>query len=158
MIIHDNAVAIYFGNAQDKLFPAEYLQLPAQNVTNLFSVNTFAHLQASMQLKSLYFLHQVHGINGFRITKNSRLLPFAQEGDFLLTNVPSIGLGIMTGDCLPIIFYDQEHHAIAIAHAGWKGSVQSIATIVLECMQKEFATNFNLYKNIFWALCAAVLL
>lgn len=153
IIHHDLSLGIYFGNVQDKLFPADYLLYPSLSISNLLSIAQFSHLQTSMQLQSLQFLHQVHGVDGYIITGNTTMFPFAQEGDFLITNVPFVGLGIMTADCLPIVYYDIEHHAIAVAHAGWRGSVKNIAPIVLQRMQKAFDINPKQIK-IFFGPCA----
>lgn len=153
MIVHSPSLSIYFGNGHDKIFPAEYLLYPSCNISNLLSIVPYAHLQSSMQLQSLHFLHQVHGINGYAVTENTTTAPFAQDGDFLITNKSYVGLGIMTADCLPIVYYDEQHHAIAIAHAGWRGSVNSIAPIVLQNMQKQYGTDLKCIK-IFFGPCA----
>lgn len=63
---------------------------------------------------------------------------FSQNGDFMITNLSAIGLGILTADCLPIIMVDTKNHAIGIAHAGWRGSVQKIGPLMLQALQNNF--------------------
>ena len=96
-----------------------------------------------MSLEQLVFLNQTHSIQGKVITKEdaSTALPsFVNEGDYIITKVPRMGLGISTADCLPLIIYDPKNHAVAIAHAGWKGTVAGIGPVVLSRMKNLFST------------------
>jgi polyphenol oxidase len=47
-------------------------------------------------------------------------------GDGLVTDTPTILLGIQTADCLPIILVDTKKRAVGIFHAGWRGTVKRI--------------------------------
>lgn len=60
--------------------------------------------------------------------------------DALATNEPGIPLMLFFADCVPVLFYDPIQHAVAIAHAGWKGTVARIAAKTLVRMQDEFGT------------------
>lgn len=140
MLLHNSPLfRIYFGNAQDKIF---LNNLPQSNILN---TQPFSKLNKLMQVKRAIFLRQVHGSSGLVVTHDnvSALAPFAVDGDFLITNEPLVGLGVLAGDCLPIIFYDNHKKIVAIAHAGWKGSVQGIATKTIQCMQETFGTNLE---------------
>jgi YfiH family protein len=107
-------------------------------------------------LISLIILDQVHGNDGRVITQNNIRLPFKSEsGDYLITNQRNIGLGVLTADCLPIIFVDNATNAVGIAHAGWRGSVKNIALITLERMQQEYGTQIA-DISIFFGPCAKV--
>ncbi|MHB0876860.1 MAG: peptidoglycan editing factor PgeF [Anaerolineae bacterium] len=55
--------------------------------------------------------------------------PTAQppEADALATRTPGVYLRIGLGDCLPIILADASVPAVAIAHAGWRGTVARVA-------------------------------
>lgn len=50
-------------------------------------------------------------------------------------------LAISTADCIPVLIYDQEHHAAAAIHAGWKGTVQRIVEKTIAMMQQTYGTN-----------------
>lgn len=77
-----------------------------------------------------------------RANKVQRGIRFlSQEGDFIITNCANIGIGVLTADCLPIIMVDKKHHAIGIAHAGWRGSVQKIGPLMLHALQNNFNAN-----------------
>jgi YfiH family protein len=43
-------------------------------------------------------------------------------------------------DCVPILLYDPEHHAIGIAHAGWRGTVAQVLTNTVNAMTETFGT------------------
>lgn len=48
------------------------------------------------------------------------------RADIILTDNPDVTLFMRYADCTPLIFYDPENHAIALAHAGWRGTVQGV--------------------------------
>lgn len=99
-------------------------------------------MQEKLRLSHLVLLDQVHGISGKMITENNKdMQPKSQEGDFLITDVPHVGLGVLTADCVPIIFHDQRNNAVGMAHAGWRGAVQKIAAEVIYSMQKNYGTH-----------------
>lgn len=54
--------------------------------------------------------------------------------DALVTNLPGVCIGVNTADCVPIALADLEHNVIAIAHAGWRGTVNRIAEAVVKVM------------------------
>ncbi len=61
----------------------------------------------------------------------------AIEGvDALVTNLPGVCMGVNTADCVPIALADPTIGIIAIAHAGWRGTVGCIAKKTVEVMCK----------------------
>jgi YfiH family protein len=55
----------------------------------------------------------------------------------MVTDRPGLLLGIVTGDCAPVLFADAEAGVIGAAHAGWRGAVAGVieATIAsMECL------------------------
>ena len=100
---------------------------------------------AAYNLTSLWYLEQEHTAEGVILFGD--IPPGVQVlndiGDYLITNVANAGIGVTTADCLPIIFYDPEHRALAVAHAGWKGSVQGITPITLRQMQQRFGSSLD---------------
>jgi len=63
------------------------------------------------------------------------------ETDALVTNDPTIALGVIVADCVPLLLYDPVQHAIGVVHAGWRGTVSGIATRTVETMRASFGTN-----------------
>lgn len=60
--------------------------------------------------------------------------------DALTTRTPRILLGVKTADCVPVLLADASGGACAAIHAGWRGTLASIAAITLERMAAEFGT------------------
>jgi YfiH family protein len=130
----------YFGNAADNLYLSDFPRLASQGIS--LTEMPFFSIAESIGAQSFFFADEVHGVDGIRVTQETIATTpvFTQPVDFLVTNIPGIALGITTADCVPIIFYDTKHQAIAIAHAGWRGSVQGIALKVLEYLKTHFNT------------------
>src|SRR3546814_7366603 len=51
---------------------------------------------------------------------------FRSEADALVTRTPGILLGILTADCVPVLFADREAGVVGAAHAGWKGALAGV--------------------------------
>jgi len=95
-------------------------------------------VRKAIGVEHLIFPHQTHGMNVERITqKNIGKLPHA---DALFTTEKNVALGVTHADCQAAIFYDPVHEAIAVVHAGWRGSAQNIYARVLEAMQRDIGT------------------
>ena len=60
--------------------------------------------------------------------------------DGLCTNEPGVTLVTYYADCVPLYFIDPEHHAIGLAHAGWRGTVAQMGKVMVERMGEEFGT------------------
>ena len=64
-----------------------------------------------------------------------------QKADALVSNLPGVLVGVKTADCVPILIGDAKTKAFAAIHAGWRGTVQSIAVKVIENMRENYGTN-----------------
>lgn len=89
---------------------------------------------------SLYDVWQVHGTN-VAIAEAPRppAAPYLQA-DAILTDRPGLTLMMRFADCAPILFYDPEHRAAAIAHAGWMGTVRDVAGATVAALRARFGT------------------
>jgi YfiH family protein len=61
-------------------------------------------------------------------------------GDGLITQTPGLLLAILTADCLPVILVDAKRHAVAVFHAGWRGTVKRIVEKGVGEMRRRFGT------------------
>lgn len=84
----------------------------------------------NLQPSDLSMLRQVHGVHVCTAVHGF------QEGDALVTNSKNHILAVSAADCYPILFHDSFNQVIGAAHAGWRGTVQSIAARVIDEMQK----------------------
>lgn len=55
--------------------------------------------------------------------------------DALITPMTGVCIGVNTADCVPIVFAEPHSGLIAVAHAGWRGTVSRIAARVVEQMK-----------------------
>ena len=56
------------------------------------------------------------------------------KADAMVTNQPGIILGILTADCTPILFTDNQNQIIGAAHAGWKGALSGVTKSTIDTM------------------------
>src|SRR6266540_4098546 len=82
--------------------------------------------------EAVAFLRQVHGAR----VLTARRAGLAGRGDILITDRAGLPLGIFTADCLPIVVYDQRNRRLAVAHAGWRGTVEAAARVAAEALIK----------------------
>lgn len=62
------------------------------------------------------------------------------ETDGLITNDPSVAVGVIVADCVPLVLYDPVQHALGVVHAGWRGTVGLIAIEAVESMRRAFGS------------------
>ena len=60
--------------------------------------------------------------------------------DGLLTNMPGVTLVTFFADCVPLYFVDPKHHAIGLAHSGWRGTVNRMGEKMIHAMKQEYGT------------------
>lgn len=63
------------------------------------------------------WLRQVHGVDVIC----SGVQPGAPEADGCYSRESGMACGILTADCLPVLFCDRAATVVAAAHAGWRG-------------------------------------
>lgn len=56
------------------------------------------------------------------------------EADALVTDRPGLLLGILTADCVPVLFADQQAGVVGAAHAGWKGALYGVTDRTIAAM------------------------
>ena len=94
----------------------------------------------------LVYPHQVHGIEVRQIGEDFPTFPTSSkkqllEGvDAVMTDVAEICIGVSTADCIPILLYDEAHHACCAVHAGWRGTVQRVVQQAIHAMVTAFHT------------------
>lgn len=79
-------------------------------------------------------LYQVHGNRCVIIDKCSDLAA-RPEADALATRTAGILLGILTADCVPVLFADRTAGVVGAAHAGWKGAIAGVTDTTLAAME-----------------------
>jgi len=79
----------------------------------------------------LRLLKQVHGIR----VASPQAADERPEGDgWAGRPEPGVLLGVLTADCLPVLFCHPPSRTLGLAHAGWRGAVGGVAARVLKAM------------------------
>ncbi|HEY2990682.1 MAG TPA: peptidoglycan editing factor PgeF [Candidatus Binatia bacterium] len=82
---------------------------------------------------------QVHGDRIVDV-KEGRLKD-AGEADGMVTNQQGVFLGVLTADCVPILFSVRELKLAAVAHAGWRGTLAGIAVKMIGHLEDEYGAH-----------------
>ncbi|HKY34145.1 MAG TPA: polyphenol oxidase family protein [Candidatus Polarisedimenticolia bacterium] len=90
----------------------------------------------------LAVVRQVHS-SRWVIVREAPAAPAAPlaDADAILTARRGIALGVATADCLPIVAVDPEAPALAVVHAGWRGTLAGVLRASLEAMAAELGAN-----------------
>ena len=97
-------------------------------------------MQLGVDLENLVMPRQTHSCRVVVIDERFRDADIAHqeamlEGvDALVTSLSGVVIGVNTADCVPIVLVDEEAGVIAVAHAGWRGTVGRIARNVVNEM------------------------
>lgn len=113
--------------------PAERLIMPRQTHSSHVAVIDTAFLSLSADARSL----RLHGV------------------DALVSSVPDVAIGVNTADCVPIALCDATAGIIAIAHAGWRGTVARIAAATVARMVELGARMPHVQAAIGASICPA---
>ena len=103
-------------------------------------------MQLGVDLDDLVMPRQTHSCRMAVIDERFRSLDIdkqeaALDGvDALVTTLKGVVIGVNTADCVPIVLVDNQAGVIAVAHAGWRGTVGRIAKAVVEEMCRQGAS------------------
>jgi purine-nucleoside/S-methyl-5'-thioadenosine phosphorylase / adenosine deaminase len=90
-------------------------------------------------LSKIATLNQIHSSVVFVIKDGFKEEP-EQKGDAIVTSLRGIGIGVFTADCVPLLLIDKSVSAVAVVHAGWRGTLSQITKATLLEMEKNFGT------------------
>lgn len=111
-----------------------------ENVTENYKIFCKA---AGFDYNSLVSSSQDHNTFVRCVTKKDCGIGIYREHDIasvdaLVTNEPGVTLVTHYADCTPIYFADPEKRVIALAHAGWRGTIEKIGEATVEKMVEEY--------------------
>jgi len=112
-----------------------------QKLSEVMVLEPFASLSKENNLSALVFPRQVHGISALTLTDKQSLekaLSGHKDADIVSTNLENVGIGVMTADCLPLILYSSQKNAVAVVHAGWRGTVLNVAAAAVEHLKTTY--------------------
>ena len=93
----------------------------------------------------LLTLHQVHSADVVTISE-----PFGERprADAMVSATPGLALGVLTADCMPVLFSDAQARVIGAAHAGWRGALDGVLEATLDAMESLGARREDIQAKI----------
>lgn len=76
-------------------------------------------------------------INNYDVSK---MITFIDGYDGMVTNLKEVALMTFYADCVPLMFYDPIKNVIGNCHAGWRGTVKKIPSVLISRMISEFGS------------------
>jgi len=83
-------------------------------------------------------MKQVHGDDIVEVADTN--IKEAGPADAMVTAQPNVFLGVLTADCVPILFVAPKERFVAAVHAGWRGTLAGISAKTV----KYFADKYNI--------------
>lgn len=84
---------------------------------------------------------QVHGDDVKIVATQADVDDTESQFDALVSDLQGILIGVKTADCVPVLIGDPVNKSFAAVHAGWRGTVQSIAAKAVKKMVKNFGSD-----------------
>ncbi len=84
--------------------------------------------------------YQVHGAQVERVGHSDGGRIIAAR-DALITDEEAVVLMMRFADCAPVLLYDAAHHAVGLAHAGWRGTAAGVVAATVRAMREAFGSD-----------------
>jgi len=105
------------------------------DVAKVIANRTLVAQHMGLLPKNLVTLKQVHGEEVVNV-ENVWDFEDAPEADAMVTKESGLALGILTADCVPVLFADPQMGVIGAAHAGWRSAFAGVLENTVEAMQR----------------------
>lgn len=112
---------------------AQTLRLPVENIVQLHQVHRDRVLHVDDAFLALSQEERKAQADGF---------------DIVMTQKEGVCVGVSTADCIPVILYDPDHKALAVAHAGWRGTVLRVAEKAVAAMSGAYGSTPSRIKAV----------
>jgi purine-nucleoside/S-methyl-5'-thioadenosine phosphorylase / adenosine deaminase len=64
-----------------------------------------------------------------------------RQADIILTDTHEVTLFMRFADCVPILLHDARKGVVGLAHAGWRGTLNDVASATVNAMRKHYDSN-----------------
>lgn len=83
----------------------------------------------------LVTVHQIHSPKVVQVDT-----PWSQDArpraDAMVTDRPGVLIGVLSADCTPVLFADEEAEVVGAAHSGWRGALAGVNEATIEAMER----------------------
>ena len=83
-------------------------------------------------------VRQVHGRRATQVVVEMVGGPDLPDADALVTDEPGVLLLMKFADCVPVVLWDAVRRVVAIAHAGWRGTILGTPAAAVEMMVERY--------------------
>lgn len=109
----------------------------------VFENRTRAAARLGLEEAQVVTLHQVHSADVIEVTQPIPL-DSRPRADAMVSRTPGLALGILTADCVPVLFADAKAGIVGAAHAGWKGALSGVVAATIAAMERIGARRENI--------------
>lgn len=92
-----------------------------------------AMAELELEASRLVTAYQVHSPDVVEV-KSPWAREEAPKADAMVTREKGLALGILTADCVPVLFADGEAGVVGACHAGWKGALGGVVAATVGAM------------------------
>ena len=90
---------------------------------------------------SIHDVWLVHGTDVIHADAPRDLTLKPPQADIITTDNPNVTLFMRYADCTPLLFHDSKKGVVALAHAGWLGTVRGVAKATLTALRHRYGTD-----------------
>jgi YfiH family protein len=80
-------------------------------------------------------------VHGNKVARVDEHVDVVRGVDALVTDRRGVALFATYADCYPIVLWDPEHRCVALAHAGWRGTVARVGPAALKALRDEYGSD-----------------
>ncbi|RPI93484.1 MAG: peptidoglycan editing factor PgeF [Chloroflexi bacterium] len=91
--------------------------------------------------ESIFDVWQVHSVEAVCAQAPRPPEQPYRQADIILTDQPDITLFMRFADCVPIMLHDPRKGVVALAHAGWMGTLRGVASTTVAAMKKNYGSH-----------------
>jgi polyphenol oxidase len=92
-------------------------------------------------------VHQVHSAEVVHV-QSPWIHADRPRADGMVTDRPDLLLGILTADCAPVLFADDQAGIAGAAHAGWRGALAGVTDATIKAMERLGARRDNIHAAV----------
>lgn len=100
-------------------------------------------MAAALEAPALVTAYQVHSATAI-IASTLWTREQAPRADAIVTNTPSLAIGVTVADCGPLLLADGTAGVVGAAHAGWRGALDGVVEAAVAKMEELGARRENI--------------
>jgi YfiH family protein len=86
----------------------------------------------------LLLIKQVHGTTVAIVRRGETDGWVRPQADIIITDDPSVAIGVRTADCAPVLLYDPVRNVAGAVHAGWRGAAAGASPAGVRALQDTY--------------------